>query len=195
MVFRVATLIAAVLLLFSATASPQSNLHHPDTLIARLSYQSTYGIDWRDQHDSPRICFAVYMGGHYRMMRLAQNGMQTVQGNLSGDEFASLRAMLRDLHSDADGGGGIIRQGSESFSAEIARGGGTIKIQWINPDHEHPFPRSTMQVVAWLQQFRDRDAVRLTVRELSEQPICSPASTKPVEPVVASRATAHNNCQ
>lgn len=195
MLFRVATWVAALPLLFSAIASSQSNLHHPEALIARLSYQSTYRIDWRDHRASTRICFALYKGGHYRMSRLTENGMQTVQRNLYGDEFASLRTMLRDLRSKATGGGEIIRQGSESFRAEIVRGGETIELEWINPDHEIPFPRPAMQVVAWLQQFRDRDAVRLTLRELSEEPICPPASTKPVEPVVASRATTHDNCE
>lgn len=195
MLFRVATWVAALPLLFSAIASSQSNLHHPEALIARLSYQSTYRIDWRDQRGSTRICFALYKSGHYRMSRLSENGMHTVQGNLYGDEFASLRTMLRDLRSETTGRGEIIRQGSESFRAEIVRGGETTELEWINPDHERPFPRSATQVVAWLQQFRDRDAVRLTLRELSEEPICPPASTKPVEPVVASRATTHDNCE
>jgi hypothetical protein len=195
MPLRIATWVVAVPLVFSATANPQSNPHHPDALVARLSYQSTHGTDWREQQDSPRICFALYTSGHYRMMRLGENGMQTVQGNLSGDDFATLGTMLRDLPSDANRGGEIVRQGSESFRIEILRGGGSTEFEWINPDHEHPFPRPAMQVVRWLQQFRDPDAVTLTLRELSEQQICPAASTKPVEPVVASRATAHNKCE
>jgi len=32
-------------------------------------------------------------------------------------------------------GGGIVRQGSETFVAEIVRGGQTVRFIWVDPDH------------------------------------------------------------
>jgi hypothetical protein len=92
--------------------------------------------------------------------------------------------MLKDL--DFDGSrGGVVLQGAERFVAEITREGKTIHYVWMNPDHQRPFPNSAARVINWLQDFEAEGASPLTLRELSEHPICPPASAKPVQPVIA----------
>ncbi len=50
-------------------------------------------------------------------------------------------------------GGGVIRNGSESFAAEIVRGNETIRYLWVDPDHQRPFPDSAVALINWLQGF------------------------------------------
>ena len=176
-------LIAALTVLYSSVAPAQSKEHSPDGLLARLSYHSTYGVDWREQQHSPRICFALYRSGHYGISRVTKDGTESLQGTLPQDELLRVGRMLKSLDSETNAGG-IIRQGSESLRAEIVREGETIHFVWIDPDHERPFPDSAMRIVNWLQSFRALGASPLTLRELSEEPICPPASEKRVQPVL-----------
>src|SRR2546430_2461953 len=64
----VTALIVVLPFLYSLIAA-QAGEHSPDGPVARLSYSSTYGVDWREQKNSPRICFALYRSGRYRILR------------------------------------------------------------------------------------------------------------------------------
>src|SRR5439155_23911024 len=75
-------------LLYSGIAVAQNDGQTTDSIVARLSYQNTYGVQWRDQQDSPRICFALYRSGDYRILKLRKQDTETLQGTLSHDELA-----------------------------------------------------------------------------------------------------------
>lgn len=184
---RVIVLIAALALLNSPTASAQAKEHSPDDLLARLSYSSTYVWDV-NQDRSPQICFALYRDGYYRMSRKSrktQDGTETLQGKLSQDQLTRLRTLLKSVDLQT-GEVGTIRKASESLMAEVVRDGKTVHFVWIDPDHERPFPDSAVRVVNWLQDFEAQGSSPLTLRELSDRPICPSASEKPLHPVIAS---------
>lgn len=182
---QITMLVATVALFTSGIASAQSNQHSPDSLLARLSYSSTYVIDWRGEKGYPQVCFALYRSGYYQVSRMTEGGTETLQGTLSQDQLLRLGRRLKNLDFQASAGD-VIRQGSESFVAEVVREGKAMHYVWIDPDHQRPFPSSAISVVNWLQNFKAKGASPLTLRELSEQPICPPASAKPVQPVSAS---------
>jgi hypothetical protein len=184
---RVIALIAAFAFLNSPTASAQSKEHSSDDLLARLSYSSTYLRDVNDDH-SQQICFVLYRDGYYRItgkIRNTQDGVENLQGTLSPEQLTRLRTLLNGLPSQTSEIG-AIRKASESLTAEVVRDDKTIHFVWIDPDHERPFPDSAIRVVNWLQDFKAQDSSPLTLRELSDQPICPSASEKPLRPVVAS---------
>jgi hypothetical protein len=178
-------LVGTLTLLTSGIALPQSNQHSPDRLLARLSYSSTYAIDWREERGYPQVCFALYRNGYYQISRLTEGGTETLQGTLPQDRLLRLGRMLNNLDFQATAGG-VIRQGSESLMAEVVHDGQAIHYVWIDPDHQRPFPSSAISIVNWLQNFKAKGASPLTLRELSDQSICPPASWKPVQPVIAS---------
>ncbi|PYV47310.1 MAG: hypothetical protein DMG94_06560 [Acidobacteria bacterium] len=43
-------------------------------ILVRISYRSTYGVDWREQQASPRVCFALYSGGNVEETVSAEEG-------------------------------------------------------------------------------------------------------------------------
>ena len=179
------TLMVAVAVLCCASSPAQSTKHdQDDSAIARLSYRSGYGVDWRQQNDSPRICFALYRNRDYKIFRVTEDGSKSVHGKLSDDEFVRVVKMLRKLGSETNRGGFILR-GSESFIAEIMRADKTVHFVWVDPDHERPFPDSVMKIVNWLQDFAASGASPLTLRELSDDPICPSASEKPIQPAIS----------
>jgi len=182
---RACVLTISLALLGAATAPVESEERHADALLARLSYQSSYGVDWRNERASPRICFALYASGQYLITRVLEYGRQTLQGTLSEDEARRLSLMLTKLRGETNRGG-VIRQGSESFSAEIVQGGKTRRFAWVDPDHARPFPEPAARLVDWLQNLRVQNASPRTSGELSDEPICPPASIKPVQPSIAS---------
>jgi hypothetical protein len=111
------------------------------------------------------------------------DGTETLQGELSRSEMGTLARLLRRLNAEQRPGG-IIRQGSQSFIAEIARGQKTTRFSWVDPDHERPFPDSAGDVIDWLQGFTALGSSPLTLNELGEKPIC-PAGGKPFQPLAS----------
>ncbi len=183
MPLRAATLVATLAMFTLGIASAQSKEHRP--LLARLSYRTSYAVDGRDRKQFyPQICFALYVSGEYRLSRVTNDGSESFQGSLSEGELSRVRKMLETLGPESSEGG-IIRRGSESVIAEVVSDTETMRYVWVDPDHERAFPGSVMTIVNWLQNFKTEGASPITIRELSEQPICPPASGKPVQPVVA----------
>jgi hypothetical protein len=183
---RIVAMIAALALLNAPAAPAQSKEHTPDDLLARLSYNSTYVWDV-SQDRSPQICFALYRDGYFRISRRSRQttgGTESLQGTLPPDQLARVRTLLKNL--DSQTGVGTIHAASESLTAEIMRNGKIVHFLWIDPDHERPFPDSVARVVNWLQDFAPQGSSPLTLRELSDQPICPSASEKPLHPVMAS---------
>jgi hypothetical protein len=183
---RIIAMLAALAFLNAPAAPAQTKEHSPDDLLARLSYNSTYVWDVSDDR-SPQICFALYRDGYFRISRRsrqAQDGTVSLQGTLPPDQLTRFRTLLKNL--DSQTGVGTIYKASESLTAEVMRDGKIVHFLWIDPDHERPFPDSVARVVNWLQDFVPQGSSPLTLRELSDQPICPSASEKPLHPVVAS---------
>src|SRR5260370_35844630 len=114
---RVASLFLS--LLSSGACLAQVKPSDPGKILTRISYRTTYGIDWREQKGSPQICFALYRNGYYRLSRMTESGPQGLQGTLSADQVSRLREMLRDLRArrrDA----GIVLRGLETPGVAMA---------------------------------------------------------------------------
>src|SRR5207247_8084118 len=103
-------------------------------------------------------------------------------GTLSDNMLSRLSEILKKLDARRREDG-IIRQGSESVMVEIA--GKADRYAWVDADHRSPFPESVLDLVHWLQGFKAQDAAPLNLRDLSDHPICPPASEKPLHPTVA----------
>lgn len=174
-----------MMILYSGIAVAKNNKQETDPSVARLSYQRTYGFEWTDQQDSPRICFALYRSGQYRILKLKEQGAETLQGTLSHDELASFGNIVKRLDSEHQAGG-IIRQGSESFIAEVARGRANVHFLWVDPDHRRAFPDSAAKAINWLQNFQALDGSTINLRELGEEPICPTAAEKSFRPLITS---------
>ncbi len=152
-------------------SASQSNDQHLNNVLARLSYTSTYAAISGQQH-SPRICFEIYRNGGYRVSRMTNGTTDTLRGTLTQDELGSVMGLVKGLDFDNRQGGSVIRQGSESFVAETTSGDQTKRYEWLDPDHQRPFPESTLGVINWLQDFKAQGAKRLVVPEFSADPIC-----------------------
>jgi hypothetical protein len=179
---RIITLIAALALLIPSIGLTQSKKPVSDGLLARLSYASTYGVDWREQEGSPNVCIALYRSGHYQVVLEREKGTEFLQGELSKDQLLHVDGMLEDLDFEPSEVG-LIRRGSESFEAEIHHSGATTRYLWIDPDHQRPFPKSAIGVVRWVRNFKAQGAFPLPRGEFTEQQICP--SEKPLLPLTA----------
>ena len=178
-----ATIFITVLLAFTS-GNAQSKEPRLGPPVARLSYHTTYDVHWREAHYS-QVCFALYRGGNYRLSRTTKDDRETLQGTLSQDQLNRIRKLAGSLRPQTRDNV-LVYQGSESFVAQVIRNGNTVSYEWIDPDHRQPFPDAANSIVDWLQDFKAEGASPLDLRELSEQPICPPASEKWVQPTVAS---------
>ena len=162
----------------------QSSEQTPTNLLARLSYDSTYVTEERGQPHFSRICFEVYRDGRYRTSRMALGRTENLRGTLSEEQLSNVGSFLKKVDFDSKGGG-IVRQGSETFVAEIVRGRKTARFIWVDPDHHRPFPDAAESVIRWLQEFKAQGATALTAPESSTMQICPRMSDRPVQPVAA----------
>jgi hypothetical protein len=151
-------------------------------LLARLSYDSTYVSEERGQQYSSRLCFEVYRDGHYRISRVTKKGTENLGGTMPQEQVSQLANLVKKIDFDSKGGG-IVRLGSETFVAEIARGDKTRRYIWVDPDHHRPFPDPATDVIQWLQDFKAQGATPLTASERSMMQICPRMSDNPVQPV------------
>lgn len=180
---RSAMLSVVISLLIAGTGSSQLKDRAPETqTVTRIAYRSTYGVDWREEADSPQICFALYRDRYYRLSKMTENGVQAFQGTLSRDHFTQIAQMLKNLPTQKRDNG-IIRSGSESLIVDLT--GKSKRYTWVDADHQSPFPQSVTNIVGWLQGLRTDTAAPFSLRELSDEPICPPASEKPLQPTIA----------
>lgn len=165
---------------FSQTNSP----HNPEqgTVLARLSYASTYLVVGNEEKYLPSVCFEVYRDGHYRIVRATTKGAhENRAGKLSQDQFETISKMLMQLDFSS-GPGAVIRKGSESFVAEVPNGAEERRLLWVDPDHQRPFPDSVAKVIGWLRSFNSEEAVPFQRLELSTDPVCPRISPTPLLP-------------
>ena len=80
---------------------------------------------------------------------MPQEQLQQLKSLLASDAFKGL----------SGNHGGLIRQESESFGAEVVRHDNdrTQRLHWLNADGENPFPNPVTKVVDWLKRFDPKD--------------------------------------
>jgi|SRR5580700_826897 hypothetical protein len=93
-------------------------------------------------------------------------------------------------------GGGLIRQESESFAAEIPLRDGwhedgdgnwieheTWHLQWLNPDGGNPFPASVSKIVDWLIRFQPKDGKSFDYADYPD--VCPTGGLRLLQPAIA----------
>jgi hypothetical protein len=117
------------------------------------------------------------------------------------DQFQELKSLLssKEFRSQTGTLGGLIRQDSESFRAEMPiqlsrlkkRADGTYiapipepwRLEWLNADDAAPFPDSISKVVNWLQSFEPKDSKEFSYAEFLDA--CPSLGFRRVQPTVA----------
>jgi len=133
----------------------------PTTVMARLSYSNTY-VTVSGQQRSPRICFEVYRNGRYRLAGIRTVPQEPLVAHSHRTSQLRSLSLMKKLDFE-NGGGGVIRNGSESFVAEIVRGNETKRYLWVDPDHQRPFPDSRSALLTGCQGFTPQGASPVTV--------------------------------
>jgi TonB family protein len=141
------------------------------SLAARLSYHRVSAV-WIPHQGHSWVCFALYRSGRYRVLKDTEKGTEFFEGELSPSQLSTVIRMLAGLDFQTSAGAGIVRQGSETFKAEVHVAGETQRYVWLDPDHQRPFPKSAKVVVDWLRDFRAEGASPLTLGEFSVQEVC-----------------------
>ncbi len=179
------TFVLAAAVLIPAGAWAQEVLLPKDAdLFARLSYDTS--AMRRDDDAARHICLAVSRDGEYRIERMLRTGTERLQGTLTKEQLEQLKGLLgadqfRALSSNH---GGLIRQESESFGAEIQHvEDGAQRLRWLNADGESPFPASVAKVVDWLKHFEAKDAKPFVYAEFPD--VCPPGGLRRIQPSVA----------
>jgi len=181
--FRLITVLTMLAMLAPVNAVPQSRdqdsrtpLSQDSDMVTRLAYHNTY---WTEEKDSLRqACFALYRDGHYKLLRIKQNGgRESLQGDLDQNGIVGIANMLKNLSFGRSIGGAILRD-SEFFMADIANHGKIVRHAWLDPDGRNPLPDSAVKIVNWLQSFQPQDASPVALRELSD--VCPAARAEPL---------------
>ena len=90
--------------------------------------------------------------------------------------------------------GGLLRQGSESFIAEVPRQSGLQRLLWMIPDAQSRFSKPVADIVDWLRDFQPKGATTLLPTDFPD--VCPQVGISAVTPAVASKskATSPNSC-
>lgn len=178
---------AATVLLSSSGLSAQIYYSHDLDLLARLSYHNSSMEIGGLQH----ICVAVFRDGGYRVVRAKSPDTQWLEGTMPKEQFEQLKNLLvsAEFKSLAGNHGGLLRQDSESFAAEVPVPGvqrnkdRTLRIQWLNADGDSPFPTPMAKVVNWLKHFEPKDGKEF---EQTENPdVCPTVGLRMLQPVAS----------
>jgi hypothetical protein len=176
--------LTAVVLLTSVGLWAQEVYHADDTdLLARLSYGNSPVVH---REDVRQVCIAVSRDGEYRITRSQTTGeIQRLQGKVAQEQLQQLKTLLKstELKALPANHGGLIRQDSESFAAEIPRKDGAQRLQWLNADGESPFPAPVAKVVDWLKHFEPKDAKAFEYAEYPD--VCPSGGLRLIQPSVA----------
>jgi len=191
------TLLAAAILLVASSSVAQEPYHPTDSdLVARLSYDS-FGVVLRG--NMGHMCVAVSRDGGYRIVRSLDDGQtQRLHGKIPMEEFRQLTKLLgaAEFRSLSGDHGGLIRQESESFGAEVLgpmreHADGTRRLlerdvwrlHWLNADGTSPFPASVSKLVDWLQRFQPKDGKSFENAEYPD--VCPAGGLRLLQPSVA----------
>jgi len=189
-------LTSAMLLVASGLIAQER--HHPSDpdLMARFSYDNS-GV--ARQRNVQHLCVAVSRDGDFRIVRSLDNGqMQRIHGKMPKQEFRQLTNLLDapELRNLSGYHGGLIRQESESFAAEIPLRDGwhedeagnwveheAWRLQWLNPDGERPFPASVSRLVDWLRRFQPNNGQSFDLAEYPD--VCPAGGLRLLQPAIA----------
>jgi hypothetical protein len=188
-------LTAAILVASSSIA--QERFHPPDpNLMARLSYDNSGVVRPGDVH---HVCVAVSRNGDYRIVRSLDNAQtQRLHGKMPKEELRQLTNLLEaaELRKLSGYHGGLIRQESESVTAEIPLRDGwhedeagnwveheAWRLQWLNPDGESPFPAPVSKLVDWLKRFQPNDGKSFDYAEYPD--VCPTGGLRFLQPNIA----------
>ncbi len=176
--------LTTAVLMMSVGLWAQEAYHADDTdLLARLSYDHSAIVHGEDVR---QVCIAVSRDGEYRITRSLTTGeMQRMKGKLPQEQLQQLRTLLKSAEFKALPArhGGLIRQDSESFAAEIPRKDRAQRLQWLNADGESPFPAPVAKVVDWLKHFEPQDAKAFDYAEYPD--VCPSGGLRLIQPSVA----------
>ncbi len=164
--------------------------------LARLAFDTTAATQ---RGDLRHVCMSITRDGEYQIIRSeVDKPTEYLRGQMSVDQFDALKKMLssKQFHSQSRNLGGLIRQDSESFRAEMPvpltkRADGTYilppseawRLEWLNPDDAAPFPHSISQVVHWLRSFEPKDGQEFSYTEFSQ--VCPSGGVRLVQPSIA----------
>jgi hypothetical protein len=190
-------LIAAILLVASASLAQEAKSSADAAFLARLSYDNS---GFAQPRSVMHVCLAVSKDGDYRIVRSSDEGhTQRLHGNMPREEFRELSNLLEaaDFRNLSRNTGGLVRQNAETFAAEIAvrgrwhdDGHGTKwlepeswRLQWLNADGESPFPSPVAKVVDWLKRFEPKNATRFENTEFPD--VCPSGGLRLVQPSIS----------
>ena len=178
------SLLTTAVLLISVALWAQEAKHAgaPD-LLARLSYDNSAIVHGEDVR---QVCIAVSRDGDYRITRSLTTGeMQRLEGKVPQEQLQQLKTLLKspEFKSLSANHGGLIRQDSESFAAEIPRKDGAQRLQWLNADGESPFPAPVAKVVDWLKHFDPKNGKAFEYAEYPD--VCPSSGFRLLQPSVA----------
>ena len=164
--------------------------------LARLAFDTTAATQ---RGDLRHVCVSITRDGEYQMIRTTSDKpTQYLRGQMSKDQFNALKKLLssKKFRSLSGNLGGLIRQDSESFRAEMPvslkkRADGTYilppteawRLEWLNPDDAAPFPDSILRVVNWLHTFEPKGGQEFSYTEFSQ--VCPSGGMRLVQPSVA----------
>ena len=176
--------LTTAVLLISVGLWAQEAYHADDPdLLARLSYDHSAMVHGEDVR---QVCVAVSRDGEYRIARSLTTGeMQRMKGKVPQEQLQQLKTLLKSAEFKAlpTHHGGLIRQDSESFAAEIPRKDGAQRLQWLNADDESPFPAPVAKVVEWLKHFLPKDGMAFDYAEYPD--VCPSGGFRLIQPSVA----------
>jgi hypothetical protein len=191
------TLLTAAILLVASCSIAQERYRSPDPdLRARLSYDNSGVVV--GPGTVGHVCVAVSWDGDYRMERSLDDGRtQRLHGTMPKEEFRQLNKLLEasEFRSLSGDHGGLIRQESERFAAEIPFGDrwrgdarkwiehDAWRLQWLNGDGESPFPASVSTLADWLKRFQPKDGKSFEYAEYPD--VCPVGGLRLLQPAVA----------
>jgi hypothetical protein len=179
------SLLLMVFLLLPQGSWSQETAHsnHAD-LLARLAYNSSGVVARADE--SRDICLSVFQDGSYRVLLLSRpDGALRLKGKMPQEQLEQLKTLLwsDDFRALSGNHGGLIRQESQNFRAEVSRDSGTQRMQWLTADGENPFPAAVEKVVTWLGHFKPANGEAFEPAEFPD--ICPSVGLSRVQPTLA----------
>lgn len=152
-------------------------------MLARFSYRSSMVLQ---EQGYRQLCISVSREGDYRISRLMTDGeTQRLRGKILDEQFQQLKKLLAtsEFRALSGGHGGLVRQGAESFGAEISRKKRVQWMQWLNADGENPFPDSVANVINWLEGFEPKNGESFKYAEFPD--VCPSRGLSLLQPSVA----------
>ena len=153
-------------------------------LLARLSYESSWGVPGRPGMPIGDICFSVWQDGHYRILRNSKPGPPIlIQGNMSMEQLQQLKSWLDtpDFLALAGVRGGLVRKGTENFIAEVPREDKVQRVVLMITDNHPRFPKPVTDIIDWMRKFKDVSATQMQPTGFID--VCPPRRSSLYQPV------------